>query len=71
MTWNLGIQAVITDFTPGLDHLQFERQLGSSTPADLWIGQENGHAVVRFGSDSVALLGLGADQLRPSDIRVI
>lgn len=66
-----GTEATITDFTPGLDHLQFERHLGASSPADLWIGQENGHALVRFGSDSVTLLGLGADQLRPSDIRVI
>ena len=66
-----GIQADITDFTPGLDHLQFERQLGATSPSDIGIGQENGHALVRFGSDAVALLGLSANQIRPGDIRVI
>jgi Ca2+-binding RTX toxin-like protein len=72
----LGTQGEITDFTPGVDHLQFEMVRGgfgwgSTGPADLRVGEINGNATVLFGGDTVTLLGVSAMQLRPGDIQVM
>jgi len=71
-----GTQGEITDFTPGVDHLQFEVARdgfgwGSGGPTDLRFGEVNGHATVLFGGDTVTLLGVSAQQLRPGDINVM
>jgi Ca2+-binding RTX toxin-like protein len=71
-----GTQGEITDFTPGVDHLQFEVARdgfgwGSAGPADLRFGEFNGNATVLFGGDTVTLLGVSAQQLRPGDINVM
>ena len=71
-----GTQGEITDFTPGVDHLQFEVVRGgfgwgSTGPADLRFGEVNGNATVLFGGDTVTLLGVSAQQLRPGDIQVM
>ncbi len=69
-----GIQAEITDFTPGVDQLRFEAPsggLGSSGPADWQISQLHGQTTVTFGGDAVTLLGVTAQQLRPGDISVV
>ena len=71
-----GIEAEVTDFTPGIDHLQFEVVRdgfgwGSTGPADVRFGELNGHATVLFGGVTVSLLGVSAQQLRPGDITVM
>ena len=66
----------ITDFTPGVDHLLFEvARGGAGSPglasADLRFGERDGHAMVLFGSATVSLLGVTAQQVRPGDIQVM
>lgn len=61
-----GIDAVITDFKPGFDRIQFE-SLGVPGPGGLVVQQRVGETRVQFGGDVLTLLGVKANELRPAD----
>ena len=61
-----GIDAVILDYRPGVDRLQFE-SLGAPGPAGPRLQQGIGETRVTFGGDVLTLLGVKASDLRPSD----
>jgi uncharacterized protein YjlB len=73
-------RAVITDFRPGEDRLVFEGNAGAGFDdgcrQDHWLGaqpaivQEDGHAVVIYGSVQVALPGVTAVQITPQDYSI-
>ena len=58
-----GVSAVITDFRPGQDRLQFEN-LGQGVR----ISSENGNAVITVGGSKVTLTGIAAGKIKPGDI---
>lgn len=62
-----GIEAVILDYKPGVDRLQFE-SLGVPGPGGLLVQQGVGETRVQFGGDVLTLLGVKASDLRPSDV---
>jgi len=61
-----GIDAVITDYKPGFDRIQFE-SLGVPGPGGLLVQQGVGETRVQFGGDVLTLLGVKASDLRPAD----
>jgi len=73
--------AVITDFRPGQDHLVFEEQATSSfhhrnhghhgPTVEPLARQDQGGAVVTYGSVEVLLQGISADQLTPHDYMLV
>ena len=58
------INAKITDFTLGVEKLEFGK-LGN---VNVQIGQDHGNAVVAVGNDHVVLTGLDLHQLHPHDL---
>src|SRR5262249_19162280 len=54
--------ATITDFTPGVDKLEFD-QAGKLDHRNFSIRQEQGNTVVTVGNDHVVLLGVNSQQL--------
>lgn len=61
-----GIDAVILDYRPGFDRIQFE-SLGIPGPGGLQVQQGVGETRVQFGGDALTLLGVKASDLRPCD----
>lgn len=61
------IYATITDFTLGVDKLQFENagKLGSR---DVHVRQDHGNTVVTVGDDQVVLQGVNLHQSHPHDL---
>ncbi len=61
------VDATITDFTPGVDKLEFvgSAEHGNRTAQ---IRQELGNAVVTVGHDHVVLTGVDMHQLQPHDL---
>jgi peroxidase len=57
-------RATITDFTPGVDKLEFDHA-GKFDQRDLHIRQEHGNAVVSVGNDQVVLTGVNSHQVDP------
>lgn len=62
-----GVNAVITDFRPGQDKVQFEN-LGAVKPK---ITTENGNAVLTLGGSKVTLLGVTAGGVKPGDVTAV
>ena len=63
-------RATITDFTPGVDELEFDHA-GKFDQRDLHIRQEQGNTVVSVGNDRVVLTDVDSHQLNPHhDIRL-
>ncbi len=58
-----GVNAVITDFRPGQDKLQFEN-LGQGVR----VSSENGNTVITAGGSKVTLVGIQAGKIRPGDV---
>jgi hypothetical protein len=56
------IRATITDFTPGVDKLEFD---GKDNQRDVHIRQDHGNTVVSVGNDQVVLTGVNSHQLNP------
>ena len=56
------IRATITDFTPGVDKLEFA---GKYDQRDVHIRQDHGNTVVSVGNDQVVLTGVNSHQLNP------
>lgn len=65
-----GIDAVILDYRPGFDRIQFE-SLGTPAPGGLQVQQGVGETRVMFGGDALTLLGVEAADLRPCDFSFI
>lgn len=64
-----GIQARVTDFTPGQDRLVFEQALTrDQLTQGLSISGQGANLLVSFQGANVTLVGVGANQLRPDDI---
>ncbi len=61
-----GTQATITDFRPGVDHIEIELA-GVHRLADIAIRTVGGNAVLDFAGDTVTLLGVTAAQLSAGD----
>ena len=61
------IRATITDFTVGVDKLQFDNagKLGSR---DVHVRQDHGNTVVTVGDDQVVLQGVNLHQAHPHDL---
>ena len=58
-----GINATITDFRPGQDHIEFDG-LGSGTPK---LTAAGANTIVEFGGDHLLLLGISPGQLHGGD----
>jgi peroxidase len=61
------INATITDFTPGVDKLQFDKP-GKLEARDVQIRQDHGNTVITVGDDHVVLTGITPHQLHPHDL---
>jgi Animal haem peroxidase len=58
------IRATITDFTPGVDQLEFD-QASKFDQRHVHIRQDHGNTVVSVGNDQVVLTGVNSQQLNP------
>jgi len=64
-----GIQATITDFTPGEDRLVFEQALNrDQLTQGLSITPQGGDLLLSFQGTNLTLVGLSASQLHPGDL---
>jgi len=61
------INATITDFTLGVDKLQFDNA-GKSGNHNVQVRQEHGNVVLTVGDDHVVLQGVNLHQLHPHDL---
>jgi hypothetical protein len=59
--------ATITDFTVGVDKLEFD-DAGKLDYRNVHVRQEHGDAVITVGNDRVVLTGLDPHQLHPHDL---
>jgi peroxidase len=59
--------ATITDFTPGVDKLEFEH-VGKLDLRDIQVRGEHGSTVITLGDDQVVLTGVNPHQLHPHDL---
>jgi Ca2+-binding RTX toxin-like protein len=59
--------ALITDFEPGVDHLEFDNA-GKLTAHDVHIKADHGNTVLDVGSDHIVLVGVNPNQLSIHEI---